>query len=256
MGIPAPQKEKDMKMDINLGKKPFRVTPLFFRRIHKWVGLILGLQFVLWTVSGTVMALLDKDEVGGHSASEMTSATTPWPTGITPPLLNGRVEGLVLRRILDRPVYEVNGSQGRRLIDARNGRSIRIDATLASKIAKAAYGHAAPVRSVTRLETANLEARDHDGPMWRVDFADKRNSSSYVSAGTGRPLVDRSDTWRTWDFVWMLHNMDYVNRKSFNHPLIIFVAFGTLWMSFTGFYLLFKSFRRREFRWVLGPFRR
>jgi hypothetical protein len=34
--------------------------------------------------------------------------------------------------------------------------------------------------------------------------------------------------------------------------LIIFVAFGTLWLSFTGFYLLFKSFRRREFNWVLG----
>jgi hypothetical protein len=62
--------------------------------------------------------------------------------------------------------------------------------------------------------------------------------------------VMRGDTWRTWDFFWMLHNMDYVNRKSFNHPLIIFVAFGTLWLSGTGFYLLFKSFSRADFRWL------
>ena len=65
-----------------------------------------------------------------------------------------------------------------------------------------------------------------------------------------RFLVMRGDTWRTWDFFWMLHNMDYVNRKSFNHPLIIVVAFGALWMAGTGFYLLFKSFSRADFRWL------
>src|SRR3546814_5796787 len=46
--------------------KRIRLTPLFFRRIHKWVGLILGLQFLPWALSGSVMALLDKDKVGGH----------------------------------------------------------------------------------------------------------------------------------------------------------------------------------------------
>src|SRR3546814_12174863 len=86
--------------------------------------------------------------------------------------------------------------------------------------------------------------------MWRIDFADAENSSAYVSADTARFLVMRGDTWRTWDFFWMLHNMDYMERKSFNHPLIIFVAFGTLWLSATGFYLLFKSFTRTDFRWL------
>src|SRR3546814_5639057 len=81
-------------------------------------------------------------------------------------------------------------------------------------------------------------------------FADAENSSAYVSLDTARFLVMRGDTWRTWDFFWMLHNMDYVNRKSFNHPLIIFVAFGALWLSGTGFYLLFKSFSRADFRWL------
>src|SRR3546814_10257301 len=42
--LPAPQEEKGMKR--------IRLTPLFFRRIHKWVGLILGLQFLLWALSG------------------------------------------------------------------------------------------------------------------------------------------------------------------------------------------------------------
>lgn len=244
-----------MKMETVVRKKPL-FTPLFFRRIHKWVGLILGLQFVLWTVSGAVMALLDMDKVGGHGAAPTAAQAASWPADITPPRLDAPVEGLVLRRIVDRSVYEVTDKGGVRLLDARTGDQINVDAALAEQVARSAFHVSAPLAQVTRLEKANLEAREHAGPMWRVDFADADSTSSYVSATTARPLVSRSDTWRTWDFVWMLHNMDYVNRTSFNHPLIIFVGFGALWLSFTGFYLLFKSFRRREFRWVIGPWRR
>ena len=43
--------------------KKIRFTPLFFRRIHKWVGLILGVQFLLWALSGSMMALLDQEKV-------------------------------------------------------------------------------------------------------------------------------------------------------------------------------------------------
>lgn len=241
-----------MKMDPGLTRKRFRLSPLLFRRIHKWVGLILGLQFVLWTVSGAVMALLDMDKVGGHGAAATSSASSPWPADIGNPPVTGAVDGLTLRRVLQRPVYEVKTTGEVRLFDAQTGERVLVDAPMAEQIARSAFHLSAPLSRVTLLEKANLEARDHAGPMWRIDFKDADNSTAYVSAIEGRPLVSRSDTWRTWDFVWMLHNMDYVNRKSFNHPLIIFVAFGTLWLSLTGFYLLFKSFRRREFRWIIG----
>src|SRR3546814_18284910 len=69
--LQAPQEEDGMKR--------IRLTPLFFRRIPKWVGLILGLQFLLRALSGSVMALLDKDKVGGHGG-EMSHAP-PLPAG-------------------------------------------------------------------------------------------------------------------------------------------------------------------------------
>src|SRR3546814_18435484 len=74
-----PQKEEEgMKMDLNIQrKKPFRITPLLFRKIHKWVGLVLGIQFVLWTVSGDTMTLLDMEKDGGHAAEPVsTTAAT------------------------------------------------------------------------------------------------------------------------------------------------------------------------------------
>ncbi len=230
--------------------KKIRLTPLFFRRVHKWVGLILGLQFLLWALSGSVMALLDKEKVGGHGAG--MSHAHPLPAGDFAAVagLAGAepVTGLVLRDIGARPVYEVYSAKGVRLVDATSGEQIRVDQAMAREMA--AMMNEAPIRSVSVLSKPNLEARDFNGAMWRVDFADEENSSAYVSLDTARFLVMRGDTWRTWDFFWMLHNMDYVNRKSFNHPLIILVAFGALWLSGTGFYLLFKSFSRADFRWL------
>lgn len=228
-----------------------RLSPLFWRRIHKWVGLVLGIQFVLWTVSGATMALLDMEKVGGNGAPATAASSQAWPADLFDPARFGAVEGFVLRRLVDRPVYEVTGKAGVRLFDARTGQPITIDGEIAQQVARQAFHQDAQVLSVERLEQPNLEAREHSGPMWRVNFADAENSSAYVSAATGLALVNRGDTWRMWDFVWMLHNMDYANRTSFNHPLIVFVAFGTLWLAFTGFYLLFKSFRRHEFNWVL-----
>ncbi len=230
--------------------KKIRFTPLFFRRVHKWVGLILGLQFLLWALSGSVMALLDKDKVGGHGGA--MSHAHPLPAGDyfdVAALPRGEpVTGVLLRDLGARPVYEVRSTKGVRLVDATTGAEIRVDVETAREVA--AMMNDAPIREVSVLAKGNLETRDHEGAMWRVDFDDAENSSAYVSLDTARFLVMRGDTWRTWDFFWMLHNMDYLNRKSFNHPLIIFVAFGALWLSGTGFYLLFKSFSRADFRWL------
>lgn len=230
----------------------FRFSPLLFRRIHKWVGLILGLQFLLWTLSGSVMALLDKDKVRAHASHDMAAHGHMLPPGdyFDPAKLaeRGPVLGVSLVDLMGRPVYEVRGPKGIKLVDATDGSDAIVDQDVATFVAL--MMHDAPVRDVQAMARPNLETRTHQGPMWRVNFNDEENSSAYVSAQTGRFLELRTDAYRTWDFFWMLHNMDYANRASFNHPLIIFVAFGTLWLSITGFYLLFKSFNKNDFRWL------
>ena len=237
--------------------KSLRISPLLFRRIHKWVGLILGLQFVLFTVSGAMMALLDHHAVSGEHLGHPPEPAA-WPArALTPAQISARlggteITGLALRPMLDKHVYEVATPAGIRLVDAVSGGPVTVDAELATSIAAADYAGEAEVARVSRLAEPILETRDHDEPLWRVDFADEGETSFYVSVATGKVLQRRDDNYRLWDFFWMLHNMDYAERKSFNHPLIIMVAFGILWLSSTGFYLLFKSFRRSDFRWVPG----
>ena len=88
------------------------------------------------------------------------------------------------------------------------------------------------------------------GKPLEVEFADDANSTYYISGNTGAVLERRNDSWRLWDFFWMLHTMDYSNRASFNHPLIVTVAIGAVWLALTGLYLVFKTNWRSEARWL------
>jgi uncharacterized iron-regulated membrane protein len=227
----------------------------FFRRVHKWVGLLLGLQFLLWTISGTAMALLDHEQVsGGHQPEAPAPPPLPeggaaWPR-VTETLGSMRIETLALRPLLDRQVYEVGTGGSVMLFDAGTGAPVQVSAGIARQVAEAGYDGKGRVAAVTRLGELTLAVREHELPIWRVDFADRQASSFYVSGSTGKLLERRNDSWRLWDFFWMLHNMDYLNRTSFNHPLIVTMGFGALWLAITGVYLLFKSSWKAEGRWL------
>ena len=223
-----------------------RISSLLLRRIHKWIGLLLGLQLILWSVSGAMMALIDMEAVAGGARASGVSPP-PVPPGAAGwaearrRLGGAPVTGLSVRGLLDHRVIEMTTPQGVRLFDAATGAPVRVDAALAARIAADAYAGSGRIERVAALEELSLAVREHELPIWQVDFADEQSSSFYVSAATGRLLERRNDSWRLWDFFWMLHNMDYANRTSFNHPLIVTLAFGIVWLAVTGLWLLFRT---------------
>ncbi|NEX91235.1 peptidase [Caulobacter sp. 17J65-9] len=227
---------------------------MLLRRLHKWVGLVLGVQLLLWAVSGTMMALLDHHEVAGehtYRTPAMSEVVQPLPLAAVQAGLPGaEIVGFKLRPMLGGHVYEVKTSDGIRLVGPE-GRPITVDAELAKTVAKAEYAGDGKVSSAVRLTEPTLEARGRPLPLWRVDFDDSKATTFYVAESTAQVVEHRTDTWRVWDFFWMLHIMDYSGRESFNHPLIITVATGIAWVALTGFTLLFVSFRRMDFEWVL-----
>jgi hypothetical protein len=230
------------------------IKSIWLRKIHKWVGLVIGLQFLLFAISGTAMALLPMDEVaGGESAERIPLAI---PTGgrawlnVQKALAGEPVTKLGLRSLPGRHALEITTGNGVRLFDASDGRLVVIDENAAKSIASAAHPSGAAVTKLAALNEVTLPVREHELPIWRVDFRDEANSSYYVSGTTGEVLERRNDTWRWWDFFWMLHNMDYANRTSFNHPLIIIVGFAMAWLALTGFWLLFRTMWRHDFTWM------
>ena len=227
------------------------IKSIWLRRIHKWVGLVIGLQFLIWAISGAAMALLDMEEVAGGetaapSAMSLPATGSAWPR-VQIALGPQEAQGIKLRQLPSGPAIAVATKAGTRLFDAATGDPIRVNAALAASIAGAAHPGSTPVAKVSNLAELSLPVRDHALPIWQIDFADAKHSSYYVSAETGDLLARRNDTWRWWDFFWMLHNMDYANRTSFNHPLIIMVGFAMTWLAATGFWLLFRTMWRHDF---------
>jgi uncharacterized iron-regulated membrane protein len=230
------------------------IKSIWLRKIHKWVGLVIGAQFLIWAISGTAMALLDMNEVDGGDMAEQARAPLPaagtaWPR--IQSALNGKaVSGVRIRQLPDGPAIEVAAADEVRFFYAATGDPIVIDQALATAIASAAHPGKAPVITTRSLNELTLPVREHELPIWQVDFRDEANSSYYVSGTTGEVLERRNDSWRWWDFFWMLHNMDYAKRTSFNHPLIIMVGFAMSWLAVTGFWLLFRTMWRHDFAWA------
>lgn len=234
------------------------VKSIWLRRIHKWIGLIIGLQFLIWAISGTAMALLDMEQVAGGDMGK--AATMPLPVGgaawprIQRALAGTPVSDISLQPLPRGQALSVTTAQGVRLFSAADGEPIAIDRDTAASIARAAHPSSAGVSAVRSLRGLNLAVREHALPIWQVNFRDQANSSYYVSGTTGQLLERRNDTWRLWDFFWMLHNMDYAERTSFNHPLIIAVGISMAWLAVTGFWLLFRTMWRHDFtsipRWL------
>jgi len=230
------------------------IKSIWLRRIHKWVGLAIGLQFVLWAISGAAMALLDMEAVAGGPHSE---AATPagagnpaaWPR-IVEQLGAEQIKALRLGSLLEKPVVEVRTPASMKIFDATTGARINIDAATARAIAENHHPLRSQATATTLLREASLPIRDHEPPIWRVDFADEGASAYYISATTGSVLERRNDSWRWWDFFWMLHNMDYANRTSFNHPLIITAGTAMAWLAITGFWLLFRTMWRHDLAWL------
>ena len=227
------------------------IKSIWLRRIHKWVGLVIGLQFLIWAISGTAMALLDMDDVAGGEIAEAPAAALPasgpaWPR-VQQALSGQPISKLSTRTLPQGQLFAVTTAKGVRLFNAADGEPVAIDRKAAASIASAAHPAGAAVSEVLSLRELTLAVREHELPIWQVDFRDAVGSSYYVSGTTGEVLERRNETWRWWDFFWMLHNMDYAKRTSFNHPLIIAVGFALAWLAVTGFWLLFRTMWRHDF---------
>lgn len=227
----------------------------WIRLLHRWTGLLLAAQFVLWMSSGVVMSLLDQAAVEGQAhQAEPTTSPKPWPSGLRSPVqiavaVGSPLHSLEATWLLDRPVYRWMTESAAGLVDASSGRPLPIDAIAALALAKLDYIGEGTPGTPERLAKATLEVRGHQGPIWRVPFVDADDTTLYVSAQDGKILERRNRHWRLFDVFWMLHIMDYTGRKNFNNPLVVMAAFAGVWIALSGIWLLVASLRFR----VLKP---
>lgn len=224
----------------------------WMRRLHVWIGLVAGLQFLLWMGSGLVMSVLDAEQVHSSATRAAAAPARPWTGDTLAPRQvlasqRGPVDTLATGWLGERPVYRLALGKRVWLVDARDGRGVSVDAELAARLARASYRgqwRAGPAQLVQGSD----EVRDHPGAVWRVDVHDAQDTAVYVSAATGDIVAHRNRSWRVFDLAWMLHIMDYSGRKDFNHPLVIGSAVLGVLLVLGGVWLLVVSLVPRRAR--------
>jgi Na+-transporting NADH:ubiquinone oxidoreductase subunit F len=229
----------------------------FLKKLHKWVGLAVGIQLLLWVSSGVMMAQLDPDKVSGSEwagNSPVEPQETRFIDLLEPMQLpSEQLEnaiGIHLEMNLGIPVYRVRYVEGEKLFRADNGSEIIFSRQYAEQLASADFTGKGDIESITNGQAPDIETRDSQGPYWRVNFSDWYSTSIYISASNGEILERRNSYWRIRDFFWMLHIMDYSGRSNFNNSIIVTVALIAIWLGISGFILLFYSFGRRDFAFL------
>lgn len=218
-----------------------------FARWHIWLGWVVGLPILMWTVTGLWMVARPIEEVRGtHLRAEpetIDPADVRFPANIGDELREAK-----LVQQPDGPTWIMTTADGQRLrYSARHGTATPpVVEDEARRIAEAAYSGEANVSGATYFPAGEspTDARA-EGAVWQVRFAD--GARVYIEDATGEVVALRTDQWRHYDFMWGLHIMDPQTREDTHNPFVI--GFGALAAigALLGCLLLF---RRRKARIV------
>jgi hypothetical protein len=216
------------------------------RRYHIWLGWIVGLPMLAWTVSGLVMVARPIEEVRGEALlgdAPPLAAIRPVPPRIGP----RPVASLLLEQRGDGPKWLIRYVDGgARLADPATGRLLPfLSAADAARAVQARYAGKARISAVDRIsaERPPIDLR-RKIEAWRVTMSD--GTRFYVNAATGEIVARRTRWWRFYDWMWGLHIMDLETREDTHNPLIIGLGAVTLVTTLMALVLLPMTLRRRR----------
>jgi len=230
------------------------ISPRLARRIaqiHKWLGLIVFVQLLVWTGTGLFFAAVHLTDVRadhlvhppGDAAPVDMSRVKVSSTEALKAVAEDRPFDVTLKTLVDAPIYVVRAEIGTFLVSAETGEQVIVDETLARKIATATWTEPTPIRAIEHLDAAPKES-NVSGEVWAARFEGEGNKTLYISAVDGKTSNPRTDLWRTYDFLYGLHLMDYTDHENFNTPWMLAAAILALSTVLFGVALLLHRFTR------------
>jgi hypothetical protein len=217
------------------------------RRWHIWLGWVVGLPFLAWTLSGLVMAARPIETVRGEGliaeAPALPAGLAPVPPAIGPrPLASLRLEAGP-----DGPRWLLRYADGgTRLADASSGRLLPpLAAADAARIVERRYTGKARVAAVDRTsaQAPPLDLR-RKVAAWRVTMSD--GTRFYLDSATGEILARRTRWWRFYDLMWGIHIMDLETREDSHNPLLLGFGSAALAATLLALAMLPLTLKRRR----------
>lgn len=219
-----------------------RHTALMIRQAHRYLGLFLGIQFIMWTVSGLYFSWTDIDAIHGDQYRKTEMVHSSFEGLLSPSESSGmKVHSVELKEIAGEPYYWINNSM---LHHARTGEMKKeLTEAEALSIADRNMIDGLKVEGVERItETGNHhEYRNGPLPAYVISYDTTENIRVYISIADGTFRKLRHKDWRWFDFLWMTHTMDYEGRDDFNNILLRAFSLLGLITVLSGFVLWYIS---------------
>lgn len=248
------------------------------RTIHKWLSLLVGIQLLIWLVTGIYFNLMDHHKASGHEYrvhshnEESFSAFELVPISLINSdnnagafrimsAANKPVESQMPIRVnliwvLGHPYYHFVYQAGQHsyqksdseLFDAVSGKPFKLAPSQALVIAERSYSGPGKVLQPTLEVPPFDDYVAQQNPMWKVVVKDDNETTIYLDAVTGEVLRHANSDFRLKELMMKLHFMDYGNSSGFNHWWIVVFALLTLLLSITGVIWLVQPYLKRRMR--------
>ena len=211
------------------------------RSFHKYLSLAISIQLLLWTVSGIFFAFNKIELIRGEQylVSQQTSEVDL--SNLTNTFNAKRIE--ILQR-LDILIVKVEGESGTYYTD-KNGIKLKY---LNEEEAKQIVRNKTSLIPIEATKIENparaSEFRGRSLPLFKVTTQSKDHVNVYVNAVSGEVSAIRSNAWRTWDFLWGAHIIDYAERENIDNFLLKIFSILALISSLSGILLFFTSLRK------------
>lgn len=153
-----------------------------------------------------------------------------------------------LQTVMAETRYSITTPDNRYLIDPDTAEVLSpLDEKTARDIARFHFNGTAAIKNASLINSnPPMEIQTRRLPLWRIDFDDRFSSSFYIDPYSGKLATRRHQYWRIFDFLWMLHIMDYDERTDAHNLLLIIAEITGLAFTITGLWLLFYSFSGRR----------
>ncbi len=225
----------------------------FIRVWHKRLGLVIGIQLLFWTIGGVYFAWFHIDNVHGDyertpikeksishlehmpSMAQFLEKTTL--KQVSDIRIGYFRERLVVRLYQDKDHVE--------MFDAASGTLLSpISQEQARESALADFSKKANIVSIKEV---NQKGGEYKGPVpaYRIQFDNSKSTNIYVHRGSGLITARRNSIWRGFDFLWMLHILDFKERDDINNWILKILSILGVITVISGYLLWYFSRPRK-----------
>ncbi len=219
---------------------------------HRYGGLVVCVQIMLWSLSGFLMAFWS---FGDLYVDPPPAALALADFKLLPPQLEQKIQAQLAVKpdaekvsiqkvewvtVAQQPYYRVHlSNQNVLLLDQAGEAQSPLSPALAARIAREQYTGQGELGTVDLLPTSRGNYFSST-PVFKATFQDAQHTEIYIDPQSGTLLARRKALWSWYNRMWEFHLMKYSADASTNKILLLVFATLSFLVSLTG---LFKFFR-------------